>query len=96
MTGLIQKALGLDVDEVDGMADWSLRWETAQWGVLAAVLMVVLALLSWELYRRSPREVPGGRRFLLATLRIIFLGLLIVILLQPVLGFLLDFRAHLL
>lgn len=85
MTGLIQKALGLDVDEVDGMADWSLRWETAQWGVLAAVLMVVLALLSWELYRRSPREVPGGRRFLLATLRIIFLGLLIVILLQPVL-----------
>ncbi|HBM79013.1 MAG TPA: hypothetical protein DD438_12965, partial [Verrucomicrobiales bacterium] len=85
MTGLIQKALGLDVDEVDGMADWSLRWETAQWGVLAAVLMVLLSLLSWELYRRSPREVSGGRRFLLATFRIIFLGLLTVILLQPVL-----------
>ena len=78
------RALGLDVGEVDRIADWSLRWETAQWGILAAVLMGGLSLLSWELYRRSPRELPGGRRFLLATLRMIFLGLVIAIFLQPV------------
>lgn len=84
MTRWIMRALGLDVGEVDGIADWSLRWETAQWGILAAVLMGGLSLLSWELYRRSPRELPGGRRFLLATLRMIFLGLVIAIFLQPV------------
>ena len=78
------RALGLDVGEVDGIADWSLRWETAQWGILAAVLMGGLSFLSWELYRRSPGELPGGRRFLLATLRMIFLGLVIAIFLQPV------------
>ncbi|MEO1824910.1 MAG: hypothetical protein ABGZ31_04330 [Roseibacillus sp.] len=84
MTRRIMRALGLDVGEVDRIADWSLRWETAQWGILAAVLMGGLSFLSWELYRRSPRELPGGRRFLLAMLRMIFLGLVIAIFLQPV------------
>lgn len=84
MTSWILKALGLDAGEVDGIIDWSLRWETAQWGFLAAVLMGGLSLLSWVLYRRSPRDLPGARRFLLVTLRMMFLGLVIAIFLQPV------------
>ena len=40
-------ALGVNVEDVDGLTGWSLRWETAQWGALAAVLTGVLLLLSW-------------------------------------------------
>ncbi|MED5417834.1 MAG: hypothetical protein VYA27_03990, partial [Verrucomicrobiota bacterium] len=85
MTDWILTALGVEVDDVDALAGWSLRWETAQWGLLAAVLMGILAVLCWWLYRRSPRELPGGRRVLLTALRLTFLALLLAILLQPVL-----------
>ena len=85
MTDWILKALGVEVGDVDGLAGWSLRWETAQWGLLAAVLMGILAVLWWWLYRRSPQELPGGRRVLLTALRLTFLALLLAILLQPVL-----------
>ena len=51
MTDWILKALGADTDAVDSIVDWSLRWQTQQWGVLAAVLLAVLAPLTWWLYR---------------------------------------------
>ncbi len=85
MTDWILQALGMDAGDVDGLAGWSVRWETAQWGVLAAVLMGILAVLSWWLYRRSPQGVSGVRRFFLTALRLSFLALLLAILLQPVL-----------
>jgi len=85
MINWILKSLGVDAGDVDGLAGWSLRWETAQWGILAAVLMGVLAVLCWWLYRKSPQEVSGGRRFLLTVLRLTFLALVLAILLQPVL-----------
>ena len=85
MMNWILRSLGVDAGDVDGLAGWSLRWETAQWGILAAVLMGILAVLSWWLYRRSPQEVSGARRFLLTVLRLTFLALVLAILLQPVL-----------
>ncbi len=85
MTNWILKSLGVDAGDVDGLAGWSLRWETAQWGLLAAVLMGVLSVLCWWLYRKSPQEVSGGRRFLLTVLRLTFLALVLAILLQPIL-----------
>ena len=78
-------ALGVNVEDVDGLTGWSLRWETAQWGALAAVLTGVLLLLSWWLYRGGPQAVSRGRRFFLFLLRAVFLVLLAAILLQPVL-----------
>ncbi|MEC8942978.1 MAG: hypothetical protein VYC95_09610, partial [Verrucomicrobiota bacterium] len=77
MLNWILKSLGVDAGDVDGLAGWSLRWETAQWGILAAVLMGVLAVLCWWLYRKSPQEVSGGRRFLLTVLRLTFLALVL-------------------
>ena len=64
MTDWILRALGVEVDDVDSLVEWSLRWQLAQWGLLAAILMAVLTLVCWGLYRRSPQEVPGGRRYL--------------------------------
>ena len=80
MTDWILQALGMDAEDVDGLAGWSVRWETAQWGLLAAVLMGILSLLSWWLYRRSPQGVSGVRRFFLTALRLSFLGLVVAIL----------------
>ena len=85
MTDWILRALGVEVDDVDSLVEWSLRWQLAQWGLLAAILMAVLTLVCWGLYRRSPQEVPGGRRYLLTLLRVGFLALVLAILLQPVL-----------
>jgi len=85
MTDWILKALGADIDAVDSIVDWSLRWQTQQWGVLAAVLLAALAPLTWWLYRKSPQELKPTRRLVLTCLRIAFLALLLAILLQPVL-----------
>jgi hypothetical protein len=85
MTDWILKALGMDAGDVDGLAGWSVRWETAQWGLLAVALMGILSLLSWWFYRRSPQGVSFARRFLLTALRLSFLGLVVAILLQPIL-----------
>ena len=84
MTDWILRALGAEVDGVDGVVEWSLRWQLAPWGILAAILMTVLTVLCWWLYRRSPQEVSGSRRYLLTLLRMSFLALVLVILLQPV------------
>ena len=85
MPDWILRALGADVEEVDAVSGWSLRWQPETWGVFAAVLVGILAILSWWLYRKSPQEVKGGRRFTLTVLRVAFFALLAALLLQPVL-----------
>ncbi|MBL50161.1 MAG: hypothetical protein CMP28_14610 [Roseibacillus sp.] len=85
MTSWILRALGVEVDDVDGLVEWALRWQLGQWGILAAVLMGILTFVCWWLYKKSPQEVSGGRRFLLTFSRLCFLALLLAILLQPVL-----------
>lgn len=85
MNEWILKALGADVDDVDTLVEWSLRWQTEQWGILAAVLMGVLGFIAWWLYRKSPQDLSAGRRFILTVLRCSFLAVLLAILLQPVL-----------
>ena len=50
MTDWILRALGVEVDDVDSLVEWPLRWQLAQWGLLAAILMAVLTLVCWGLY----------------------------------------------
>ncbi len=65
--------------------------------VLPVVLLVVLgaALLAMALlgYRKTPAEVPAGRRLLMATLRGLFYLLLLGLLLRPVLALTLEKEA---
>lgn len=85
MTEWILKALGANVDDVDTISDWSVRWQTEEWGMVVAAMVLVFAILSWWIYRRSPQEVKPGRRALLTFFRVAFLAVLAVLLLQPVL-----------
>lgn len=79
------KALGADVEEVDAIPAWSLRWGAESWMVGVLVAGVALALFGWWAYRLSPQEVGSGRRAGLALLRVAFLAGVLALLLQPVL-----------
>ncbi len=48
-------------------------------------IFAVLAVLSYWIYTRTPRDVGGGKRFVMATLRALLFGLLLLLLLRPTL-----------
>ncbi len=85
MPNWILRALGADVDDVDAVSGWSLRWQGETWGLVAAVLLVVLVILSWWLYRKCPQDVKARRWSFLTMLRVVFFAVLVSLLLQPVL-----------
>ncbi|MFT5108624.1 MAG: hypothetical protein ACI9UA_004268 [Pseudoalteromonas tetraodonis] len=53
-------------------------------GALIA-MFVVLAILSYWLYSKTPRDISRGKRFVMATLRTILFALLLLLLLRPTL-----------
>ena len=85
MNEWILKAMGAEVDDVDAISSWSLRWNLEPWGILAGCLLVVLIIVAWWAYRKRPQDVKPARRGVLTVVRVAFFALLLAILLQPVL-----------
>ncbi|MBN2505599.1 MAG: hypothetical protein JXQ71_02780 [Verrucomicrobia bacterium] len=87
MTDLVLRLLGARVDDAVRIADASLALRGglgAGWVVLG--LLATIVAVAW-LYRASPVMLSPLRRHILTALRVLFLGLLLVLLLRPVLAF---------
>src|SRR6266478_8097186 len=87
MTELILKLLGAHVDDGVHIARTSLAFRGGigvGWFLL--LLLVLGAILFW-MYRSSPAMLSRARRFTLAGLRILFIGLILLLLMRPILAF---------
>jgi uncharacterized membrane protein len=86
MTHLWLQLLGARVEDAVGVAKASLAFRggvDVGWVIL---LLLVLGAVSLLAYRQSPPGVSASRRYLLAGLRTLFLGLILLLLLRPVLA----------
>ena len=87
MTELLLKLLNVPVDDAVRIAGASLAFRggvSAGWFVF---LVIVTAVVVYWLYRSSPVTVASWRRHTLATLRVLFVVLMLALLLRPVLAF---------
>lgn len=94
MTALLLKLLGAPAEGAVRVADAALAFRSVVrpgWLVLGLVAVTVAV---WALYRISPVRLSAGRRWALTGLRVVFLALLLVLLLQPVLALTIEGRVR--
>ena len=87
MTGLLLKLLGAEMDDAVHIATTSLAFRGGiglGWFVL---LLLGLGAVFFWLYRNSPPNLSLRRKSLLAGLRILFIGLILLLLMRPILSF---------
>src|SRR6185369_2355022 len=87
MTELLLKLLGAHVDDGVHIARTSLAFRGGigvGWFLL--LLLVLGAILFW-MYRSSPAMLSRARKLTLAGLRILFIGLILLLLMRPILAF---------
>jgi len=87
MTGLLLKLLGVPANDAVHIAKASLAFRgglSAGWFVF---LMLVAGVLIYWMYKASPVTLPSWRKYTLAALRVVFVGLMLALLLRPVLAF---------
>src|SRR5437899_878662 len=87
MTGLLLRLLGARVDEAVRIAQASLAFRGGLGAGWYALLLLGFGAVIFMAYRGSPALVPPVRRRVLAALRVIFLGLILLLVLRPVLSF---------
>jgi len=86
MTTLFLKLLGVNAADAVHIAKASLAFRGGfGWGWFV-LLLVALAALIWLFYRSSPVHISQTRKILLASLRVLFVGMLLLLLLRPVLA----------
>ncbi len=86
MTELLLKLLGAKVDDAVRIAKTSLAFRGGigvGWSIFWGVL---LGTVIFWLYRHSPASLSARRRYILTSLRFIFIGLLLVLLMRPILS----------
>ena len=87
MTDFFLRLLGARIEDAVNIKNAALTFHgglSTAWVVLLAVL---LAAFAWWTYRKSPQTLSPVRQYTLATLRILFLLLLLGLFLRPVLAF---------
>lgn len=83
MSALLLKLLGAETGEAARLAEASLAFRSVVrpgWVVLG---LLAVAVGVWGLYRLSPVRLSSARRWTLTGLRVVFVGLLLGLLLQP-------------
>jgi hypothetical protein len=86
MTQLLLKLLGARVDDAVNIARASLAFRGGIGiGWLVLLLLVLGGAMYW-MYRQTPVPMSPRRKYTLATLRILFVALILVLLLRPVLA----------
>ena len=86
MTQLLLKLLGARVDDAIQIAKASLAFRGGLGTGWFVFWLLVCGALVWWMYRNSPVTLPPWRRYTLTALRLLFVGLLLVLLLRPVLA----------
>jgi hypothetical protein len=87
MTELFLKLLGAPVDDAVNIARASLAFRGGVgWGWFV-LFILALAAGVWWMYRNSPITLSSTRQYTLAALRVLFIGLVLLLLLRPVLAF---------
>src|SRR3954466_4354342 len=90
MSDLLLKLLGVRMEDAVHIAKASLAFRGGfGWGWFF-LLLVAFASAIWWFYRNSPVHITRPRKGILAFLRVLFLGLLLLLLLRPVLGFTIE------
>ena len=86
MSELLVKFLGGSEEQAGHIAgaDLALRGELGM--TSGAAMLLILAVLVWWLYRSSPPRLSSLRKYILTGLRLIFFGLLLLLLMRPVLA----------
>jgi hypothetical protein len=87
MTDVLLRLLGARVDDAVRVANVTVAFPGGISPGWLALWLGILTAVIWWMYRHSPVHVSTGRRFLLTFFRMLFLGLVLVLLLQPVLAF---------
>lgn len=84
---LLLKLLGANVQNADAISSVEIGWQAWSMWPLALILGLFGGGIAWWLYRRSPVQLPVGRRWVLTALRATAWAVLALILLQPTLTF---------
>lgn len=84
MIDFLLHILGAKVPAAQQIADWTLSFRYANWGLVFLAGLALTAAAIW-LYRRSPTGTPTAGAYGLATLRTIFFVLLLLLAMQPIL-----------
>src|SRR5580765_3151026 len=87
MTDLLLKLLGVRMNEAVHIAKASLSFGGGIGRGWLLLLFLIMAALTWWFYRLSPVHITRGRKVALATLRVLFLSLILLLLLRPILSF---------
>ena len=87
MTELLLKLLGAKVDDAVHIAKTSLAFRGGIGVGWFVFWVLILGAVVFWMYRQSPSHLSLARRSTLATLRILFIGLLLLLLMRPILAF---------
>jgi len=87
MTELVLKLLGAHVDDGVHIARTSLAFRGGIGVGWFLLLLLVLGAILFCMYRSSPAMLSRARRLTLAGLRILFIGLILLLLMRPILAF---------
>jgi hypothetical protein len=84
------KLMGVPAEQVSRIADSRLRFRgdiALEWIILAAIVLGVTVFL---MYRKAAPDLSPGKKYTLATLRTVFLVLILVLLMRPVWAFVIE------
>ena len=86
MTGFLLKLFGARVEDPVDIASASVAFRGTAGIGWVVLLLAVLAVLVYLMYRKSPVHITPARKYTLAALRIAFIALLVGLILRPVLS----------
>ncbi len=86
MNQLLLKLFGSDTGEGGTISGSSIAFHPTLPPLVLGILFAFLILLTIAFYRRTPSDVKGSKIFGMALLRVLFFGLLLLLLLRPVLS----------
>ena len=87
MTDFLLRLLGARVEDAVSIKNAALTFHGGLNTAWVVLLAVALGAFAWWTYRLSPHGLSPARQYTLATLRILFLVLLVGLLLRPILAF---------